>query len=602
MNLEEIIKELGEDPNASENAKFYGELMDKSESLDTDALAKFVQQLRKQNGEEEPEPEENEDKAHDHRRTLTLDRDARDIEYYTTEELGPNRERTPEGFLICYDVPVARTGEMIYGPGETPVPVGKDGRAKVFRHEKEVFAQKSMRSLNGKPVTDDHPPVDVSPENWKYYTRGMVVNPRRGEGEHKDFLIADLIILDQDMIADIESGKREVSCGYNPDYLQMLDDDGEPVPGEGEQVNILYNHLALVSRGRCGARCSIGDKRTVDDFGAGDRDRYGPRFSNSDRKTVDNVGKENKPMMKKSIFRRLQKAFSAKDERAFDDAMEELEEKEEGSHDEEDPDTIEVHNHMPGEDGLGEVPPKDPAMPGARDDETPPWFKEHQKDCMDRFKAIDDGIAGLKKWAEEEGHEPEHQEDVVPGEEEDPDNLEMDHSRDRRGRDRHAKDDEANKKILGELEFEAPPGTGDKAVRAKDSMYLEDSFQDTVSKAEILAPGITVPTFDSKADPKKSFKTIDGLRRTALELANVKPETRGIIDAAMGGRALDTKTLGAGPVRVLFNAVASSVASINNSRATDRVAPSGHTEVRGKLNTLADINARNRERFGRKSA
>ena len=37
--------------------------------------------------------------------------------------------------------------------------------------------------------------------------------------------------------------------------------------------------------------------------------------------------------------------------------------------------------------------------------------------------------------------------------------------------------------ILGELEYEAPPGTGDKARAAKDSAYLEDSFQDAVAKA-----------------------------------------------------------------------------------------------------------------------
>lgn len=577
MNLEEVIKELGDDPNAAENAKFYRELLDKSESVDTESLQKFVEQLAKQNGEgEEPGEKEGEvEPAKDHRRAL--DRDARDVEYYTTEELGPNRERTPEGFLICYDVPVARTGEMIYGPGETPVPVGRDGRAKIHRTEKEVFANKSMRSLNGKPITDDHPPVDVAPDNWKYYTKGMVVNPRRGEGEHKSFLVADLIILDKDLIEDIESGKREVSCGYNPDYLQMLDDAGEPVPGEGEQVNIIYNHLALVERGRCGPRCSIGDRRTVD----------------------TTMGKEKSPMSLKGVMREMRKAFRAKDEAAFDDAMEELEEKVDGEDAEEEPDTIEVHNHIPGEDGLGELPPKDPPMPGARDDETPPWFKEHQKDCMDRFSAIDANINELKKWAAEEGEEPEHKE----GDAMDPDNLEMDRrGKDRRGKD--AKDDEPNKEILGELEFEAPPGTGDKARGAKDSMYLEDTFQDAVSKAEILAPGITVPTFDRRADPKKSLRTIDTLRRTALELANVNPTTRGIIDGALSGRALDTKSLKVGQTRVLFNAVASVAAAGNNSRATDRTqSPGGGTEVRGRqLNTLADINKRNADRYGRKSA
>lgn len=203
-------------------------------------------------------------KTKDNRRTI--DRSA-DIEYYTAEVLGPTRERTPEGFLICYDVPVARTGEMIYGPGETPIQVGADGRVKIQRDAKEVFAPKSMASLNGKPVTDDHPPVDVDPDNWRFYTRGVVVNPRRGEGTLADCLVADMIIFDADTIRDIELGKVEVSCGYNPDYVEFLDAKGDAVPGKGEQANIIYNHLALVDRGRCGAKCSIGDRKTTDTSG-----------------------------------------------------------------------------------------------------------------------------------------------------------------------------------------------------------------------------------------------------------------------------------------------------------------------------------------------
>lgn len=189
-----------------------------------------------------------------------------DIEYYTSETLGPRRDRTPEGFLICYDVPVARVGEMIYAPGEVPMELGmgRDGRVRVARTAAEVFAKHSMASLNGKPVTDDHPPVDVDPENWKFYLRGVVVNPRRGEDDHKDFLVADLIIYDDETIKDIEAGKREVSCGYNPTYLQLLDDNDNPIPGRGEQVNIMYNHLALVKAGRCGPSCAIGDRKTVD--------------------------------------------------------------------------------------------------------------------------------------------------------------------------------------------------------------------------------------------------------------------------------------------------------------------------------------------------
>jgi hypothetical protein len=192
----------------------------------------------------------------------------RDIEYYTAESLGPNRERTPEGFLICYDVPAARIGEMLYGPNEVPpeLGAGRDGAVRVTRSAAEVFDPRSMASINGKPITDDHPPADVDPRNWKMYTKGTVVNPRRGEGETADFLLVDLIVYDEETIRDIEAGKREVSCGYNPEYLQLLDrDTGEPIKGRGEQVKIRYNHLALVKAGRCGPFCAIGDRKTVDE-------------------------------------------------------------------------------------------------------------------------------------------------------------------------------------------------------------------------------------------------------------------------------------------------------------------------------------------------
>lgn len=189
-----------------------------------------------------------------------------DIEYYTSETLGPRRERTPEGFLICYDVSVARVGEMVYAPGEVPseLGAGQDGRVRVTRSAAEVFSPRSMASLNGKPVTDNHPPVDVDPANWKFYTKGVVVNPRRGDDDQNDFLVADIIVFDRETIEDIEAGKREVSCGYNPNYLQLLDDQGNPIPGRGEQVKILYNHLALVPAGRCGPACAIGDQKTLD--------------------------------------------------------------------------------------------------------------------------------------------------------------------------------------------------------------------------------------------------------------------------------------------------------------------------------------------------
>jgi hypothetical protein len=338
-------------------------------------------------------------------------------------------------------------------------------------------------------------------------------------------------------------------------------------------------------------------------------------------------------MSMKSALRRIGRAFSAKDERAFDEAMEELEEKLEeeegkdkrGRDGEEDPDTIEVHNHIPDsvmrDASLGILPEKDPAgfdrrsRDGEGEEEVPPWFKKHAEATDARLKAMDNALANLGAYAKdrhdweddpdrsEDRHDNNLDPEEDPRDELDP-NLEMDRrNRDRRGRDKR---DEANREILGELEFEAPPGTGDKAMKARDSQYLEEAFQDTLAKAEVLAPGINLPTFDRKAPPAKTFGQIARLRATALDLAYNKADTRGIIDQAMSGRTLDTKSMRYGHARVLFNAAAAAAAQSNNARATDRSAkfePGDRRVVArdGGIGSLRDINARNREKFGRRA-
>ena len=53
------------------------------------------------------------------------------MRFYTTARIGPKRSTTKEGYLICEDVPLARVGTMEYGPGETPIRVGRDNRGAV---------------------------------------------------------------------------------------------------------------------------------------------------------------------------------------------------------------------------------------------------------------------------------------------------------------------------------------------------------------------------------------------------------------------------------------------------------------------------------------
>lgn len=63
--------------------------------------------------------------------------------------------KTPEGFLICHDVPIARTGTQEYMPRE--LSLTGDTMVTVFRDEGEVFKPATLASFEGKPVTDNHP-------------------------------------------------------------------------------------------------------------------------------------------------------------------------------------------------------------------------------------------------------------------------------------------------------------------------------------------------------------------------------------------------------------------------------------------------------------
>lgn len=179
--------------------------------------------------------------------------------FYTDEQLSPRQSMTPEGFLLCEAVPIARTGYQLYADGEIPgMTVDQDGILTIRRGESEVFHPDTVASFEGKPVTIDHPPEFVTPENWKEYARGTAQNVRRGENVESDLLLADLLITDAEAIKLVrnEPGKpalRQVSCGYDSGYTQ-------DAPGAGHQHSIIGNHVALVPRGRAGLRCSIQDK------------------------------------------------------------------------------------------------------------------------------------------------------------------------------------------------------------------------------------------------------------------------------------------------------------------------------------------------------
>jgi Uncharacterized protein conserved in bacteria len=175
------------------------------------------------------------------------------MRFYTTEELGPSQSLTPEGFLVVRNAPLARTGHQLYSDKELPLTGDSDGHIIIERMPEEVFRDQTVYSFHGKPVTMDHPDTDVNPNNWRDLAVGYVLNPRRGDGVLNHLLLGDLVITDAKAIKAIRDRQlRELSAGYDAEYEQTED-------GRGRQHNIIANHVALVSDGRCGVLCRIGD-------------------------------------------------------------------------------------------------------------------------------------------------------------------------------------------------------------------------------------------------------------------------------------------------------------------------------------------------------
>jgi len=158
--------------------------------------------------------------------------------------------KTPEGFLLCQNVPIARIGKQDYLASELPVETSNPIEIiTVYRDPEDVFSKSAMASFEGKPVTNEHPSDMVNPQNVEGLVKGVAQNIRRS-GE---YLIADLVIYDALLIAEIENGKREVSCGYNAAY-EMRD-------GKLYQISIEGNHIAVVESGRAGDKVSIRDSK-----------------------------------------------------------------------------------------------------------------------------------------------------------------------------------------------------------------------------------------------------------------------------------------------------------------------------------------------------
>lgn len=184
------------------------------------------------------------------------------IAYYGAT-ISPNMDKTPEGYLICRNVPINRTGVQVYTAQEVGIPNGGDEAVNVYRMAEDVFSLAALASMEGKDVTRGHPPEMLDATNQAAYSNGHIENVRR-DGENT---VGDLIIKDPGLASDVENGVlREVSCGY---YCKF-----EPYLDGYKQTHLVGNHVAVVPRGRAGHDVAIKDaapeaekgRKTMSDF------------------------------------------------------------------------------------------------------------------------------------------------------------------------------------------------------------------------------------------------------------------------------------------------------------------------------------------------
>lgn len=248
---------------------------------------------------------------------------------YYGSRISDHLVRTPEGYLICKDVPIARTGIQQYRGIEFG---GKEPERiyDVNRPEEEVFSPATLASFEGKPVVDEHPQEDVGANNSLHYLKGACNNVHRGSGDMANCIVADLIIYDDDLIRKIENGKRDISCGY--DCLW------EPAGDFGyTQKEIRGNHVAVVDKGRAGHKVSIRDS-----------DKYNSHIS-----------KGGKRMSKRSLWGRMVKAFINDADTTPEDVEAAMKLKPQAEDDEEcDPKKVVVVPEEPAHDDDGELAEK----------------------------------------------------------------------------------------------------------------------------------------------------------------------------------------------------------------------------------------------------
>lgn len=181
------------------------------------------------------------------------------IEDYETEA----DDCASKPFIAVKKCRMLRSGIQIYARKEVPEklldelpPEARNKEFfKVYRRPEAVI--KHLKDFNYIPLANDHPAVDITPDNRKEYEVGRAGGVATAEtlDDGNVYIQNDLIFDDRKTFEDYKNGKRQLSIGLQAVWTiaDSNDYDFEII----DFTNV--NHVALVNRGRAGAQAKVMD-------------------------------------------------------------------------------------------------------------------------------------------------------------------------------------------------------------------------------------------------------------------------------------------------------------------------------------------------------
>jgi hypothetical protein len=183
---------------------------------------------------------------------------------FLASPLTENIRQMDDGSLVIESCPIARTGWQTYQVRDLPQQAARDlgidlrdpnAEIDLYRPPEEVFHPEFVASLEGRSISDNHPPEWITPANFNTYAKGHFQNVRKGDAALDDGewpLVADLVISGEPVVAKVlDKRARELSLGY--DY--SIRREGDKIV----QCGMVGNHLAVVPKGRAGDDVRIND-------------------------------------------------------------------------------------------------------------------------------------------------------------------------------------------------------------------------------------------------------------------------------------------------------------------------------------------------------